>query len=99
MLHPNFRSYHLAVALYKSCKQLSLPSHRKDQLLRAASSVVLNLSEGSAKPTPRDRQRYYSIAFASLREVQSVIDLEQGEAGKLEPQADTLGAHLFRLTH
>ena len=94
-----FRTYQLAVTLYRSCKQLSLPGHLKDQLLRAASSVVLNLSEGSAKPTPKDRQRFYSIAFASLREVQSVIDLDETLAPTLEAKADVLAAHLYRLTH
>ena len=92
MLHQNFRSYQLAVNLYRECKELcvkgSVPSTIKDQLLRASSSVALNLSEGSAKPTLKDRQRYYSIAFASLREVQSIIDLEHATLNPLAQSED-----------
>ncbi len=92
----NFRSYQLAVQLYRDCKQKPLPSHLKDQLLRASSSIALNLSEGSARNTQKDRKRFYVIAFASLREVQSLIDLEESLESLREP-ADTLGAHLYRL--
>ena len=93
----NFRSYQLAVQLYRGCKRQALPSYLKDQLLRASSSVVLNLSEGSARNPHKDRQRFYTIAFASLREVQALIDLEESLEGLRKP-ADILGAHLYRLT-
>ncbi len=43
MPNQGFRSYDLAVELYRRCKPLLLPAHLKDQLLRASSSVVLNL--------------------------------------------------------
>ena len=84
--------------LYGKCKPVRLPAFLKDQLLRAASSVCLNLAEGSAKPTVKDRQRFYCIAFASLREVQAVIDLERGQLGALHEPADVLAAHLYKLT-
>ena len=93
----NFRSYQLSVQLYRDCRELRLPHHLKDQLLRAASSVSLNLAEGSAKPTGKDRLRFYSIAFASLREVQAVIDLEAEALAPIRGRADVLGAHLYRL--
>ena len=51
----NFRTYHLAVQLYHACEKVQARSHLKDQLLRASLSIVLNLSEGSAKPTEKDR--------------------------------------------
>ena len=92
----NFRAYQLALQLYRECKQTRLPEHLRDQLLRAASSVVLNLAEGSAKPTHRDRVRFYSIALASCREVQAVIQLEDLQG--LTSQADSLGAHIYKLT-
>ena len=76
----------------------SSPRHVKDQLQRAALSITLNLAEGSAKPTQRDRKRFYSIAFGSLREVQALIRLEPGSLGSLDKPADTLAAHLYKLT-
>lgn len=67
----------------------------KDQLMRASLSVVLNLSEGSARPTAKDRRRFYSISYASVREVQSIVDiLHRTEEFEL---ADRVGAMLYRL--
>ena len=98
MNQANFRSYNLAVQLYKAAKSIELPHGLKDQLMRASSSVALNLREGSAKPGPKERRRFYLIAFASLREVQAIIDLETDRCVKLIDQADTLAAHLYKLT-
>lgn len=39
-----FKTYELAVRLYKECEQLKARSHIKDQLLRASLSIMLNLS-------------------------------------------------------
>ena len=39
----------LVIEFYQQVKQLNLPSHHRDQMLRAASSMALNLSEGNAK--------------------------------------------------
>jgi four helix bundle protein len=98
MLHSNFRTYQLSLQLYRSLKDKKLPAALKDQILRASSSVCLNLSEGSAKPTVRDRQRFYAIAFGSLREVQTLIELEPESLGAAAALADQTAAHLFKLT-
>jgi four helix bundle protein len=90
----NFRSYQLAVQLHKECKARALPYYLKDQLLRASSSIALNLSEGGARSTSKDRKRFYVIVFASLREVQALIDLED-ILETLRSQADSLGAQFF----
>ncbi len=42
--------------------------------------------------------RFYVMAFASLREVQAIIDLEDSLVD-LKAPADELGAHLYKLTH
>jgi four helix bundle protein len=92
----NFKSYQLAKALYQECQASKLSgTGLRDQLLRAASSVALNLAEGSAKRSPKDRARFYEIALASLREVQAILDLKQ--ISRLQQQADTLGAHVYSL--
>lgn len=92
-----FRTYELAVRLYRECEQLKAKSYVKDQLMRASLSVVLNLAEGSAKPTPKDRKRFYAMSLGSLRETQSILDLLQAqEALKL---ADEVGACCYKLVH
>ena len=44
----NFRSLDLAMTFYHLCERVRAPAHLKDQLVRAASSVALNLTEGMA---------------------------------------------------
>ncbi|MEK6579660.1 MAG: four helix bundle protein [Bdellovibrionota bacterium] len=61
-----FRTYQLAVEFHLACKGLRLPGYLKDQILRASSSVALNVAEGSAKPTAPDQRRYYAIALGSF---------------------------------
>jgi four helix bundle protein len=87
----------LALELYQQCKEIRLPHHLKDQLMRAAASVCLNLGEGSAKSTPKERLRFYGIALASCREVQTVIAMETTALKSLSEPADRLGAHLYKL--
>jgi len=48
MLH-KFRSYQLSVKFYREARAQSAPRHLKDQLMRAASSVSLNLSEVASR--------------------------------------------------
>ena len=90
-----FRTYHLSKELYQRCTKVKAPSYVRDQLLRASLSVVLNIAEGSAKPTAKDRRRFYAISLASLRETQSILDiLNRTEDFEV---ADKLGAHLYKL--
>ncbi len=97
-MHARFRSYQLSVAFAREASRLGCPAHLKNQLLRASSSVALNLSEGAARPTERDRMRFYGIAFASLRESQTILELVPGVPASLVQLADSLAAHLYRLT-
>ena len=46
-----------------------------DQLRRAASSVVLNFSEGSKHTSRRERRRYFTMAAGSATEVSAVVDV------------------------
>ena len=91
----NFRSYQFALSLYKNCEQIKTKAYIKDQLERASLSIVLNLAEGSAKTTAKERARFYSIAYASLRETQVLLEiLEQTELSK---KANELGAMIYKL--
>ena len=97
MVHNNFRSYQVAVQVFQGARTLQLPSYLKDQCLRAASSVVLNLAEGSGKDSPADRKRFYQIALGSTREVQSIFDIADRVPASLRQQADLLGACVYKL--
>ena len=72
----HLKSYQLAVRFYRIAKGVELPGHLKDQLRRAASSVALNLGEGSGKRTGADRGRFFLIAMGSIRECQAITELE-----------------------
>ena len=91
----NFRCYQLAKSQYLSIRKVKLPRYQADQIQRASLSVCLNLAEGSAKASVKDRRRFYEMALASHREVQALIDLIPlaEQAGR----ADTLGGGLFNL--
>jgi len=91
----NFRTYELARAFYKSTQKLNLTGPIKNQFERATLSIVLNLAEGSAKPTRKDRRKFYRIALGSLRESQCILSLLENK--NLEDEANILGAHLFKL--
>lgn len=93
----NFRTYQLAKDFYGDSQRLRLDGAMQDQFKRASLSIMLNLAEGSAKPTVKDRKRFYFIAFGSLREVQCMLDLI-GDA-VLIAKADILAAHMYRLCH
>ncbi len=91
-----FRTYALALEFYRDCKQLRVSPVLRSQLLRAVSSIVLNLAEGSAKPTAKERARFYSIAFASFRECQAILSLESQR--ELLLKHDPLGGCLYKLS-
>ncbi len=67
-----FRTLDLAVEFYGLVENLKMPSHLKEQLLRSSSSVPLNLAEGNAKFSYKDKKRIYQIAMGSLRESQTI---------------------------
>jgi len=93
----SFRTYQLALQFYKEAKGLRLKTPLRDQYQRALLSILLNLSEGSAKPTAKDRRRFYFIALGSWREIQTILLIQ--EEGDLYKKCDVLAAHLYRLCH
>ena len=86
-----FKTYQLVKQFYHKSNNLREPM--RSQFQRASLSIVLNLAEGSAKPTPKDRRKFYRIALGSLREV--LLDI----AGHIQliKEADKLGACLYKL--
>ena len=67
--------------------------------MRASSSVVLNIAEGSGKLTFADRRRFYSIALGSLRESVAALELRGDIPTDIGSISDQLGACLYRLCH
>jgi len=97
----NFRTLHLALELYKKCQMLRtsnkfhLKAPMKDQFERALLSIPLNLAEGNAKPSAKERRKYYFTALGSLREIQTILILANDQL--ISKDADILGAHLYLL--
>lgn len=85
----------LAKELYQSCTSLKVKGEVKDQLHRAALSIVLNLAEGSGKLSKKEQARFYQISLGSLREVQALLELFGDQ--NLNRLADQLGANLWCL--
>lgn len=95
----HLRCYQLAVQFYKQAHGVSLPGPLKNQLLRAASSIALNLSEGTGRRTRRDRLRFFQIAMGSIRECQAIVDLEPCHFSTAQRDLlDHLAASTFKLT-
>ena len=65
--HDRLDVYRLAIEYsadsFAFAKKLSgLHRHARDQWLRAAQSVPLNIAEGNGKRSPKDRARFFDIA-------------------------------------
>ena len=94
-----FRSYQLAVNLYRCAARLQskqLPCHLRDQLKRAASSVVLNLAEGYGRLNTGDQGKFYKISLGSAREVQAIFDLIEDDTD-LVKLADDVAKNIYCL--
>ena len=93
----NFVSYQLALEFHASVRTLRCPAYLRSQLERAASSVALNLAEGAGRSTPRERRRFYEIAYSSARECQACLALIGSGAAPAAKLADRIGGAVFNL--
>ena len=66
----------------------------RDQLKRAAISVVLNIAEGAGEPSMPDRARIHAIARGSAMECGALVDVCL-IAGRIEPAAAEHGKRLL----
>jgi four helix bundle protein len=74
MFHAYTNALDLIRALVPVVAQLkTYDSNIADQVTRAATSVTLNVMEGS-KRTGKDRRRFYVIAQGSASEIQGALD-------------------------
>ncbi len=91
----NFKCFNRSVTLHQECRTVRIPSYLKDQLLRASSSISLNLAEGNDRATQKDKLCFFNRALTSLREVQAICAIEN--LTELEEGYSELGAMLYRL--
>ncbi len=92
-----FRTLDLAVEFHDQIESLIGSSHLKSQILRASSSIALNLAEGNAKFSVAEKRRFYTIAYSSLKECQTALKLMKIEDPQILKRADHLGACLYKL--
>lgn len=92
-----FRTLELAIEFSDRVNELKIYGHLRDQLLRASSSIALNLSEGNAKFSAKEKKRFYQTAYASQKECQTILRLAHNEDKEVDKLADHLGASLYKL--
>jgi four helix bundle protein len=76
--HERLDVYKLALEVARWAAVQPFPSvrkHLRDQLIRAADSVVLNIAEGSGREPGDARRNHLRIAAGSAAEAAAVLDL------------------------
>jgi four helix bundle protein len=94
----SFRALDLAKEYDRLTRDLKISGHLAARFSRACSSVALNLAEGNAKRSEKEKLRFYEIALGSFRESLTILNLEKITNGEVRKVADHLGASLLRLT-
>jgi len=74
-----------------------LHRHARDQWLRAAQSVPLNIAEGNGKRSPNDRARYFEIARGSALECAVIQDVLVASNGLAVESSQTMKRKRHRL--
>ena len=78
--HERLDVYRLAIEYvatsYRIAKSLNGPErHARDQWLRAAQSIPLNIAEGNGKQSLKDKNRFFEIASGSALECAAIHDI------------------------
>ena len=77
--HEKLRVYQYSIEFVSWCQEILEKIPKKasvsDQLDRASTSICLNIAEGNAKFSPKDRNRFLEIARASALESASCLDV------------------------
>ena len=95
MMH--FRALDLAIIFHRAAKDAPLTGDIKDQLVRASSSVCLNLAEGRGRRTRKDQVKHFHYALGSIRESQAVLVIEDLVDSDLWIKADKTAASVYKL--
>ena len=87
----------VAIEFYRSINEVKVPIFLRDQLARAASSIVLNLAEGNAKPTLKDKRKFFYISYGSLKECEVIYKMQGLEHTNSFQLLDKAGALIWKL--
>lgn len=86
----------LRINAYKIIRKL--PDSEKynltDQIRRASTSVVLNISEGSSRKSKTERNRFYEMARSSVIEIDTCCDIIAEENFLQPEEMNELGAKI-----
>lgn len=92
-----FRTLEVSVEFYEMSEESDIKGNLRDQLLRAASSISLNLAEGNAKRTVAEKKRFYQMAYASSQECKTILRLAKLGDPQIADTADKLSAWIYNL--
>lgn len=74
------KAYSVNQVIYRLLKgNKSIPSYARDQLGRASLSIMLNIAEGSAKFSYKDRRNFYVTARGSTFECAALVTFLRDE--------------------
>ena len=93
----SFRTLDLAIEFHEQAVNLKAQGQLNDQLLRAASSIALNLPEGNAKSSIKEKKRFYQTAYGSTKECQTIFKMMKVEDKEIVQKADYLGTCIYKL--
>ncbi|MBW1878651.1 MAG: four helix bundle protein [Deltaproteobacteria bacterium] len=100
--HENLDVYRLAVRVARWAAHQGIPAsrrHLRDQLVRAADSVVLNIAEGCGQEPGAARRNHFRIAMGSASETCAVLDLVNLPGGpERQQELRRVGAMLSRMS-
>ncbi len=93
------RSIEYVASSFAIAKDLSgLHRHARDQWVRAAQSIPLNIAEGNEKRSLKDRGRFLNIARGSASECASIQDVLSATDGLGDKQHGELKRTLKRMS-
>ena len=97
--HEKLHVYQLSITfttwVYRHCYRLRGPDiHIRDQLIRSAQSIPLNIAEGNGRPPSADRVRFFRIALGSTFESAAALDILKA-SGTLPPSVEDEGKEML----
>jgi four helix bundle protein len=90
----SFRTLELAILFHEKVERTPVRGKLRDQLVRAATSVALNLSEGNSKPSVKEKKRFFLTAYASCQGCKTILRLARSKNLATVQMADHLAASL-----